>query len=109
MEITSERVEDAVVLHLAGELTIYEVPGVKLALLDAMAVADGLEIDLSGVTEIDTAGVQLLVAAKSSANEQQMAMRLVGHSPVVLELIELYNLAGWFGDPLVLAAEGGVA
>ena len=56
------------------------------------------------MTEIDTAGVQLLMLAKQEALRQQRELRLVGHSPAVLEVFELLNVAAYFSDPLVMAA-----
>jgi anti-anti-sigma factor len=91
-------------LNLAGELNIYAAAQLKAALVDALAASTELEIDLAGASEIDSCGMQLLAAAKRAATEADKVLRLVNHSPAVIELIELYDLAGWFGDPLVLQA-----
>ena len=91
-------------LALAGELTIYRAAELKAELLEAVRRDAELEIDLSGVTELDTCGVQLLMLAKRCAQEQGGSLRLTGHSPAVLDAFELFDLAGWFGDPLVMAA-----
>ncbi len=93
--------EGSAVLHITGEFTIFRAAEFKPLLLDAPAPS---EIDLSGVTEIDTAGVQLLMLAKQEALSQQRELRLVGHSPAVLEVFELLNVAAYFSDPLVMAA-----
>jgi anti-sigma B factor antagonist len=92
------------VLRIEGELTIYRAAELKQALLDAVAGAALLEVDLSGVTEIDTAGLQLLMLAKKTAQAAQRELRLVAHSPAVIDVFELLNLAAYFGDPLVIAA-----
>ena len=63
-----------------------------------------LEIDLSGVTEIDTSGVQLLMLAKRRSLAIQRELRLCAHSPAVTEVFELLDLAAFFGDPLLTAA-----
>ena len=89
------------VLRIEGELTIFRAIELKQALLADPAP---LEIDLSGVTEIDTAGVQLLMMAKKAAQRAKRELRLVGHSPVVLEVFELLNVAAYFDDPLLLAS-----
>jgi ABC-type transporter Mla MlaB component len=47
------------------------------------------------VTEFDTAGLQVLMAAKNFARLGGHSLRLSGHSPAVLALIELYDLADW--------------
>jgi anti-anti-sigma regulatory factor len=87
------------VLRIEGELTIFRAMELKPVML-----ADPLpeEIDLSGVTELDTAGVQLLMLVKRAAVEQQRELRLVGHSPAVMEVFELMNVAAYFGDHLVM-------
>lgn len=90
-----------VALRLEGELTIFRAMELK-----SMLLAEPLpqEIDLAGVTEIDTAGVQLLLLAKKTAQTQQQDLHLVGHSAAVLEVFELLNVAAFFGDPLVMAS-----
>ena len=86
---------NACVLRIEGELTIFRAAELKpLLLADPLP----LQIDLSGVTEIDTAGVQLLMLAKNTARAQQRELRLVAHSPAVREVFGLLNLAACFGD-----------
>ena len=86
-------------LRIEGELTIFRAMELKPELL-----TDPLpeEINLAGVTEIDTAGVQLLMLAKRTALAQQRELHLVAHSPAVIEVFELLNVAAYFGDPLVM-------
>ena len=86
-------------LRIQGELTIFRAMELKPALLAEPAVE---EIDLSGVTDLDTAGVQLLMLAKKTALSHNRDVRLVGHSPAVLDVFELLNVAAYFGDPLVM-------
>lgn len=88
-------------LRLEGELTIFRAMELKPMLLTEPLPP---EIDLAGVTEIDTAGVQLLLLAKKTAQAQQRELRLVNHSPAVLEVFELLNVAALFDDPLVMAS-----
>jgi anti-anti-sigma factor len=92
------------VLRIEGELTIFRALELKPTLL---ATPMPLEIDLSGVTEIDSAGVQLLLLAKKTALAAQRDLRLVAHSPAVIEVFELLNLAAHFGDPLVMPSRTG--
>ena len=91
---------DPFVLRIEGELTIFRAAELKPQLLSEPLPR---EIDLSGVTELDSAGVQLLMLAKTAALAQQRELPLVGHSPAVLEVFELLNLAAYFNDPLVMA------
>lgn len=90
--------------HIAidGELTIYTALELKDTLLAGLSAGDELELDLSGVGEIDAAGLQLLVMIKQQATDLNKTLRITGHSPVVLELLNLSGLAGFFGDPLLI-------
>lgn len=91
-------------LNLQGELTIYTAGDTKVALIEALMASDNLEVGLANVTEMDTAGLQVLILAKREAARLGKRLALSQHSPAVTELIELYNLAGWFGDPLIIPA-----
>lgn len=90
-------------LRLDGELTIYRAAELKPMLLAPLAPGVTLEVDLAGVTELDTAGLQLLMLAKQTAHAHGGALTLTGHSAAVVDVFELLGIAGWFGDPLVIA------
>jgi anti-sigma B factor antagonist len=89
---------------IAGELTIYNALELKDKLLAPLDQCARLEIDLAGVSEIDSAGVQLLVLAKNEAGARGVNLSLVGHSPAVLEVLELCNLENFFGDPVMIGS-----
>ncbi|MEY2686979.1 MAG: hypothetical protein RL375_1177 [Pseudomonadota bacterium] len=88
-------------LHLTGELTIFRAAELKQVILASPPPA---EIDLAGVTDIDTAGLQLLLLAKQTAVADKRELRLVAHSAAVTELFELLHVAAHFGDPMVVDA-----
>lgn len=92
-------------LALDGAMTIYRAENRKTALLKALGNAAELEIDLSGVEEMDTAGLQLLLLVKREADRAGKTLRLVEHSAASLEVLDRYNLAAYFGDPVVLVSE----
>jgi anti-anti-sigma factor len=86
---------------IAGELTIYRAAELCESLKTALAgLADGgdLEIDLSAVTEMDSAGAQLLMAAHESARASRHGLRLVNPSAAVDEVFETLQLAPHFAD-----------
>jgi anti-sigma B factor antagonist len=91
-------------LAIDGELTIYRAAELKPVLLSAVEAHPSVEIDLAAVSEIDTAGVQLLMLAKRSAHARQAELRLAAHSPAVVDAFELLDLAAFFGDDLVVPA-----
>lgn len=98
------------VLPLDGELSIYraaELRDTLLAALAALPPGGALELNLADVSELDSAGVQLLIAVKKAGLAAQHALHLVGHSPAVLEVFETLDLGPYFNDPLLLPAATG--
>ena len=89
-------------MALSGGLAIYDVAALKPQLIEAVSEHPDLEVDLAAIDAIDTAGVQLLMLAKTHASTLGHRLRLSGHSPAVAEIFELFRLAGYFGDPIVL-------
>ena len=64
-------------LHIEGELTIYTAAETKARLLPLLAQCIDLEIDLSQVNEMDSAGLQLLILAKRACTERNGNLHLV--------------------------------
>lgn len=93
--------------HIDGEMTIYNAAALREKLLEAIADPRELEINLSAVTEIDTAGAQLLVLVKKERARHGKAVTLTGHSACVLDGFELLGLVGYFNDPVVLTRAQG--
>jgi anti-sigma B factor antagonist len=91
-------------LTLNGDLTIYDAVEIKQRLIDGVRTGAVLELDLTHVKEMDTAGFQLLALAKRESQKFDHALRIVGHSPAVREVIEFLNMVAFFGDPLVIPA-----
>lgn len=96
-------------LEFDEDLTIYGAGEAKARLLGAVRDAARLDLDLSRVGAMDSAGVQLLMLAKRESQRLGHTLRIVGHSPAVQEVIDFTNMAGWFGDPLVIPATGNPA
>jgi anti-anti-sigma factor len=101
MSIELQRTGTSARVLLTGELTIYTVAETKTGLAEAMNGAEEVEVDLSGVSEIDTAGLQLMLIAKRNP---EVPVRFVNHPPSVLRLVDLANLGAALGDPLLIAA-----
>ncbi len=99
---------------IEGEMTIYRALELKQLLLSRLEEAAAVEVDLSAVTEIDTAGVQLMMLASQWARTRQRKLRIVAHSREVVEVLQLLNLETYFGDPSLtppvrVSAEAGRA
>lgn len=89
---------------IEGEMTIYRAIELKQELMDKIAQHSEIEVDLSRVAEIDSAGLQLMVLAKLEAAARSKVLRFDGHSPAVMEILDLSDLAGFFGDPVVISS-----
>ncbi|MGZ8158847.1 MAG: STAS domain-containing protein [Methylobacter sp.] len=102
MENRKTKNQPSSLVVIEGELTIYTVSELKDKLLSGLSANEELELDLSKVDEFDGAGLQLLVMLKKQAAALGKALRFTDHSPVVLNLLDLSGLAGFFGDPLLI-------
>ena len=91
-------------LALRDDMTIYQAQAQKDQLLAALAATPHLELDLSGVGEMDTAGLQLLLLLKREGVQQGRQVTISGHSPRVQQVLDFCNLVGVFGDPMVISA-----
>jgi anti-anti-sigma factor len=103
LQIETGTHEGAPSLQLEGELTIYAVAEARARLSGALDQGPALQLNLAGVEELDTAGLQLLVWLKQEARRRGRTLTLFAHSPAVLEVFDLLKVAGLFGDPILLA------
>lgn len=90
-----------------GEVTIYTAAEIQQRWLDMVDQHRHLELDLAAVTELDCAGVQLLLALKKQLLNRDGSLSLRNHSDAVIELFELLALSDYFTDPLLLSAHKG--
>lgn len=97
--------DGAVHLILDGPMTIYTANEIKAQLTSGLQTAPVIELDLSHVNEMDTAGFQLLVMAKRECQRNGHTLRIVAHSPAVREVLDFYNMDAFFGDPIVIPAD----
>ena len=95
--------------QIQGEMTIYQAAEMREKLHQGFLKCAQMEVDLSEVDEIDSSGMQLLLALKRAGKEADKSLKYVNHSPAVVELIELFGLAEYFGDPMLLPSEDKAA
>ena len=82
----------AACLAVEGEMTIYRAAELKPALLDFVRTQNAPALDLAGVTEFDSAGVQLLLVARREAARLGKRLELRGASPAVRDAFALLGL-----------------
>jgi anti-sigma B factor antagonist len=90
-------------LVISEDMTIYNAAAQKTQLLKALASCQELDLDLLKVGEMDTTGFQILLLTKREALKAKKTVRLTAHSKAVTDLLDLYNMAGYFGDPIWMA------
>ncbi len=104
MEIDVAIVGEYCQISLAGEMTIYVAENLKNSeLFSAFEQCTRVDVDLSMISEMDTAGLQIMVAAKASAQAQGKEVHFINHSSAVLNVLDLCNMASFFGDPMVIS------
>jgi anti-sigma B factor antagonist len=99
-----EKMKSGNKLHISieGEMTIYRAAELKDMISSALASNEDIEIDLSRVSEMDSAGLQLMLASKLESMVRRTELSFIGHSQAVREVLDICDLGGFFGDPIVM-------
>jgi anti-anti-sigma factor len=80
-------------IYVQGEMTVYTCSDLKARLLAEMTDhQNATELDLSGVVEIDTAGLQLLLIARRHATDNGRELKVSNPSRPVSDVLELCRL-----------------
>ena len=101
----NEQKEGLTLVTIQDEMTIYNVLEQKNTISPHLKPDHELQIDLSAVSEIDSAGMQLLIFLKNEAIRKQSQLNFVHHSQAVVEVFEIFNLSSFFNDPVVISAD----
>lgn len=96
MEIETTSTDELTRVVLFGEMTIYAATDIKAALLAAAGQGRDVEVDLTAVSEMDSAGFQCLLLAQKVLRLQGRALRCV-HSAATEEVVTLYRMQAEFG------------
>lgn len=92
-------------LELSGEMSISRASAIRLQLLEALSGAEIVEVDLGRVSECDTTGVQLMLAAKRQAALAGKTLIFADHSAPVVETLDLLDLLAQLGDPVLIRSQ----
>jgi anti-sigma B factor antagonist len=77
-------------IRVFGELTIQHAEDLKPLLLAALPTDGSMaKLDLAQVSEVDTAGIQLLMAAHREASNRGASLQIVAVSQAVQDALEL--------------------
>lgn len=89
---------DTPALPLGPELTIAFAAAWRETLADAVNSGGEVALDLREVTDFDSSGVQLLLAARRSLAERGQALRILAASPVVRDGLQVFGLQTLLAD-----------
>jgi len=92
MPFETEQMQGKIRLKIEGTFSIYEAASLREELLERLAGDTDLELDLGGVTECDTAGLQLLCAARKTAWKRDKHLRVVGTPQTLVDTIRRAGL-----------------
>jgi anti-anti-sigma factor len=84
-------------VEIEGELTIHTAAEHRGALLAVIEAEGMLALDLSAVTELDTAGLQLLLLAQREADHLGGRLQITGASRSVLDVLAIAHLDSTLG------------
>lgn len=79
-------------IFISGELTIYTACEWRDKLVNEMAGNDDIQLELADVSEIDSAGLQLLLAMQHQAAGEGRQLQFGQCSPVVRALLDFAQL-----------------
>lgn len=82
---------------IEGDLTIYHAARMKENFLAKISENGNIEIDLSQVTEIDTAGFQLMIMTQRECKKTGKSLRFINPSEAVRDLLKTYRANAMFG------------
>lgn len=98
MPLTQSTRDGHLLLLVSGGFTIFQAAEYKPQLLGVLDNADDmLELDLSGVDEFDTAGLQLLLLLRREAAVQYKQLILGGAAVAVQSVLDMLQLQDFLG------------
>jgi anti-sigma B factor antagonist len=92
MAIKMDNKNNKSLLSIDGELTIYTANEYKKYLVGKFNSEKPLEVDLKGVEEIDTCGLQLLAAMCKQLSDNGSELKIIEASDVANEALETSRL-----------------
>jgi anti-anti-sigma factor len=101
------RAPGCVTLRVTGEIDMSTAALVREAAIHALRHQPALDIDLSGVTFMDSSGLHMLLATRRRAEVQGGHLRLLDPAPRVMRVLEMTGVDGMFEIKIDDSAAGG--
>ena len=96
------KVKEDYTLEIQGDMTIYEALEVQEMFSNSLSEHDAINVNLSNVSEIDSSGLQLMVALRKDAIKENKIVSYQSHSQAVIDFLDLFDMTSYFGDPIVM-------
>lgn len=80
------------VVMLTGDIDLYFTPDARRAILRCLSEKNGVLVDLSAVSYIDSSGIACLVEGYQTARQRQLRFGLVGVSENAMNVLRLTRL-----------------
>ena len=97
MEIRIQKNGSTIEVAVTGEMNIYNALELKAALMKSVDEAEAVDLDLSGVSEFDSSGLQIVLLACREAEKNNRKLSVKASSAPVDSVIELFCLGGLLG------------
>jgi anti-anti-sigma factor len=89
-------VEGLCKLTIEDDMTIYSINEIKSAISHEIELYQKFELDLRSVEEIDTAGIQLILALRRELISKSKEFKISAVSDVVTKLFKSYSINSLF-------------
>ncbi|MEK7393702.1 MAG: STAS domain-containing protein [Fibrobacterota bacterium] len=107
MKISATKNGDSVKAKLQDALDITTVSEARDNILQLLNSGGSIRFDLSSMTEIDTAGVQLILAVRKEASAMGKECRFVHPSPPIEDVFRALGRSGIFDESVLTAQAKG--
>ena len=100
MAIQVENKDGSCNVSLSDELTIYTCAEYRQTLLEQCDFSSPMNIDVSGISEVDSSGLQLLMALKNQQENLNVGLQFIGdnqHLADTLKHVQLEHLFNFIG------------
>lgn len=93
MDVSRKHNKSSTTLRLSGECTIYHAATAKeLLLADSKGFDKTVKLDLEQISELDTAGVQLLLMLQKSVQQAGGSLQLQASNATVDQVLRIFHL-----------------
>ena len=111
LEVNTREGNDDFMLTVSGDLDMDSSPRLLEAIRAALKRSTRLELDLKGVSYVDSSGIAILIQGFKLARKQSATYMLLDPSPQLMAVIELSQLRQFFvfkfSEAKSAEAEGG--